>query len=94
MKLAIVGDQLRGSEVILILESFGAENKHDMKGNLVDCLYTFDEVDDKKIIVTARKSSKHNYCYFTVDKFYKLYPFKVGDRVSYFRNQHICWFCK
>ena len=88
MKLAIIGNTYKDSEVISILESFGAKNKNNLRGNRCDYLYTFDDVGDSRKIITVNLSQKNNYCYFTVDEFYKLCPFKVGDNVTYFENQH------
>ena len=90
MKLAIIGDSLRGSEVISILESFGAENNHGLKGNLTDYLYTFDEVvDSGKKIISIKISSKNSYYYLTIDEFTKLCRFRKGDNVLYYDVPHV-----
>ena len=81
MKIAIQGHPFRGKEIIKILESLGGENDCPLTGTDKSCYYYID-VNDKKIrchdIVYINSCKK-----YTLEKFEKEFPFKIGDLCIY-----------
>lgn len=76
MKIAIRGHELRGKEVIQILESLGGKNKYFHRGISENYFY---ELRDDCIWCT---NTRHEYFkYYTLEEFEKEFPFKVGDVV-------------
>ena len=77
-KLAIVGHPTRGNEVIELLEMMGGVNSKNVDGKC-DFLYYF--IDNNNIIMYD-SNFNNNFTYFTLEKFLKENPFKVGDKVK------------
>lgn len=77
--LAIKGDKEQGDEVIALLEMMGGISKYSSINGYNDTVYYYltknstiavdDVIDDK-------------FAIFTLDEFYKKYPYKVGDVVK------------
>ena len=77
-KLAIVGHPTRGMEVIKLLEMMGGVNSKNLDGKC-DFLHFF---IDKDNIIWCDSNFNNNFVYFTLEKFLKENPFKVGDKVK------------
>ena len=86
--LAIKGDEKRGYEAIALLKMLGGKNIYGYIDTEQDELYM---IDDGVII----KAYDWNNCViFTLDEFYKKYPYKVGDKVTL--DNKLCtviWMC-
>ena len=76
-KLAIVGHPTRGNEVIELLEMMGGVNSKNLDGKC-DFLYFFIDNDN---IIWCDSNFNNNFTYFTLEKFLKENPYKVGDKV-------------
>lgn len=81
MKIAIQGHPTRGKEVIQILESLGGKNIHGFCGNGKDPVYHY-HIDDCGIIAFSSKGDLCNHKFYTLAKFEKEFPFKIGDIVQ------------
>lgn len=79
MKLAIKGHATRGKEVIQLLEMLGGNNKLDLKGNEE----SFYSIDNDNIIICDDLLLNGTHRYFTLEEYEKLYPYKIGDKVTY-----------
>ena len=77
MKIAIQGHPTRGKEVIQILESLGGKNNANIKGTFKKYYYF---IDLNGTIDYTEYASKNIHTY-TLEKFKKEFPFKVGDIV-------------
>ena len=75
-ELAIKGDKERGNEVIALLEMLGGDNRWKASGNIEKVYYSI----SNGVILYGTQLEK-SAVGFTLDEFYKKYPFKVGDRV-------------
>lgn len=93
MKLAIQGHRTRGKEVIKILEMLGGKNKFNSWGVFKHRFYTI--ADSRYIIDYSEKDLRiYNYIKLTLEEFEKLYPYKVGDKVTL--DNKLCtiiWMC-
>lgn len=76
--LAIKGDSKRGKEVIELLEILGSKNSKYCIGTNPDRIYFIDDDND---IDFCYVNISANYKIFTLEKFYKEFPYKVGDKV-------------
>lgn len=76
-KLAIVGHPTRGNEVIELLEMMGGVNSKNLDGKC-DFLYFFINNDN---IIWCDSNFNNNFVYFTLEKFLKENPYKIGDKV-------------
>lgn len=74
--LAIRGDKERGNEVIALLEMLGGNNSAACGDN--EKLYYFIGVHN---IIDADDLEYNGVIIFTLDEFYKKFPFKIGDTV-------------
>jgi hypothetical protein len=78
--LAIKGDEERGNEVIALLEMLGGDNRDTQcRGIEVDFYYyidTYGRINYEDCFIEDEAE------FFTLDEFYKKYPFKVGDLVD------------
>ena len=77
-KLAIKGYPTRGREVIELLEMIGGNNNFNQYGGNCDEFYYYIENDGD---IEYIEVIDNDFIKFTLDEFYKKYPFKVGDRV-------------
>ena len=75
--LAIGGHSTRGREVIAWLEMLGGENKFQREGDNERRFYYIDK--NERIQIT---SGSLGYILFDLEEFEKLYPYKVGDKVT------------
>lgn len=75
--LAIKGDRKRGNEIIALLEMLGGVNRWKGSGNIEKVYYSI----SNGVILYAPQIGKDTVI-FTLDKFYKKYPYKVGDIVK------------
>ena len=75
--LAIKGDKERGNEVIALLEMLGGINCHNLYGDENYACY----IIENGVILYGPQIEKDTVIY-TLDKFYKKYPYKVGDIVK------------
>ena len=83
MKIAIKGDELRGKEVIQILESLGGVNVCPLKGDAV-YLYYYINYDCNNAIHCHDVAYVNKYCKkYTLEEFEKEFPFKIGDKVRH-----------
>ena len=85
-KLAIKGHPTRGKEVIEILEMMGGVNSKNVDGKC-DFLYYFIDNDNT---ISCDSNFNNNFVYFTLEKFWEKYPFKVGDKVVYTKYGDNC----
>ena len=83
MKIAIKGHPFRGKEVIQILESLGGKNKWFHYGNNENCFY---ELHDDCIWCATTRSEYFKY--YTLEEFEKEFPFKVGDKVVWDKDNY------
>ena len=92
-QLAIQGHRTRGKEVIKILEMLGGKNKFNSWGVFKNRFYTI--ADSRYIIDYSEKDLRiSNYIKLTLEEFEKLYPYKVGDKVTL--DNKLCtiiWMC-
>ena len=75
--LAIKGYKERGNEVIALLEMLGGKNSAACGDN--EKLYYFIGIHN---IIDADNLEYNGVIVFTLDEFYKKYPYKVGDKVE------------
>lgn len=81
MKIAIKGNELRGKEVIQILESLGGVNVCPLRGNSADSYYYID-YDCNNAIHCHDLKYVNKYCKkYTLEEFEKEFPFKIGTKV-------------
>lgn len=81
-QLVIKGHQLRGNEVIEILEMLGGKNSTKLVGNASSCGYYIDS--DGNIAYHYYSSSYFNDAIqFTIEEFFEKFPYKVGDKVHH-----------
>ena len=76
-KLAIKGHETRGNEVIEILEMLGGNDDGTWWGNDVRSAYFINDCTRKIDVCTVET----DIVVFTLEKFLKEFPFKVGDKV-------------
>ena len=90
--LAIKGDKERGNEVIALLEMLGGDNVYRQWGK-DDGWHTI----EGRIILYKEYIFENDYITFTLDEFYKKYPFKIGDKVTLDNKlctiTWMCWEC-
>lgn len=77
-KLAIKGYETRGKEVIELLEMIGGNNNFNQYGGNCDEFYYYIENDGD---IEYIEVIDNDFIKFTLDEFYKKYPFKVNDKV-------------
>ena len=77
-KLAIIGHTTRGNEVIELLEMMGGVNSKNFSGK---CNFFYFFIDNDNII-SSDSNFNNNFTYFTLEKFLKENPYKVGDKVK------------
>lgn len=75
-QLAIKGHATRGNEVIELLEMLGGKNIYKYNGNY-DSLYYY--IGKNNIIYYCHNCKGSTI--FTLEKFLKKFPYKVGDKV-------------
>jgi hypothetical protein len=83
--LAIKGDDKRGNEVIALLETLGGY-ADELLDNGTDEKYAYFIVTDENNVIDAFPIDKKDEFdfdaqIFTLDEYYKKYPYKVGDKV-------------
>lgn len=88
-RLAIEHHLIRPNEVIELLEMMGGKNKDNADG----CSYLYytlctpkiNNPNNDKVICgfTNLKMQNDHFAIFTLEKFWKKYPYKVGDKVVY-----------
>lgn len=86
MNIAIKGSKDFKNDVINILISLGGTNKDKMTGNLEDKIYYID-FNDRNNTIRSRWDTV-GYVIFTVEEFYKKFPYQPGEKVTYFDNLH------
>lgn len=77
-KLAIKGHPTRGKEVMELLEMMGGVNSKNLDGK---CGVFYFFIDNETSIGCASNFNNNNFAYFTLEKFWEKYPFKIGDKV-------------
>jgi hypothetical protein len=98
-KLAILGHEYRGKEVIEILEMLGGENSYKYFGDDDSAVYS---IEGQEIVIyelEAIKSEEYNV--FSLEEFLEKFPYKVGDKVKVLANmycgvfdiQDMAWYC-
>lgn len=80
-KIAIKGDQYRGNEVIKLLQMLGGKNVYAFTGTDANEKFIISDTFDDSRISILHPADCGNYEVFTLDEFYELYPYKVGDIV-------------
>lgn len=84
-KLAIKGYPTRGNEVIELLKMMGGINEFNLSGKGENSIYYLryyvDNVVADILYQTYPNTNDDDFKIFTLDEFYKKYPFKVGDKV-------------
>lgn len=79
-RLAIKGHANRGKEVIEILEMLGGKNDNHCCGVFESRIYIIDEKTDE--IIDVSRIFHDDYNLFTLEEFFKKFPYKVGDKVE------------
>ncbi len=88
-KLAIEHHLIRPNEVIELLEMMGGKNKDNADGcsflYYTLCTPKINNPNNEKVICgfTNLKMQNDYFAIFTLEKFWKKYPYKVGDKVVY-----------
>ncbi len=77
-QLAIKGHSTRGKEVIQLLEMLGGHNSSNLFGYGSKSGYFITDSGD-----IGSREINYILSYFTLEEFLEIYPYKVGDRVSY-----------
>lgn len=77
-KLAILGHETRGMEVIKLLEMFGAKHGNCCGGNYPHRIYYINEYN---LIEACDRMHHLDYLQLTLEEFLEKFPFKVGDKV-------------
>ena len=86
-KLAIKGHPTRGNEVIALLEMLGGKNCYNLNGLFSEnAYYLIGGPRNNEILGGEYMFGNENIYWFTLDEFYKKYPFKVGDKVFLYDN--------
>lgn len=79
--ICIIGDYLQSDNVIKTLTSLGGVNINNLFGSNNSFVYYINPSNN--VIENKRLDSCSNSdIIFTIDEFYKKYPFKVGERVK------------
>ena len=88
-QLAIKGHNIRGNEVIKILEMLGGENLYN-KSCSNDSLFYYIS-DENRICELPISESYRDFVLFTLEEFLEKFPYKVGESVSskYLKNYKI-----
>ena len=76
--LAIRGDKERGNEVIALLEMLGGDNTFSEMCGTCEEFYFYIEHDGS---IEYIQDHYDNFTLFTLDEYYKKFPFKIGDTV-------------
>jgi len=84
IRIAIQGHPTRGKEVIQILESLGGKNIDKLTRTYTTTFYYID--DKNEICDDFKKNFSPTYKLYTLEKFEKEFPFKVGDKVTIITN--------
>lgn len=77
-KLAIRGHATRGKEVIEILEMLGGKNDNHCCGGFLNSIYF---INNYGYIESCDRIQHLDYLQLTLEEFFDLHPFKVGDKV-------------
>jgi hypothetical protein len=77
-KLAILGHATRGKEVIGLLKMLGGKNDNHCCGGFLNSIYF---INNYGYIESCDRMQHLDYLQFTLEEFFELYPFKVGDEV-------------
>mgnify|MGYP003478153365 CR=1 FL=1 len=77
-KLAILGHATRGKEVIKLLEMLGGKNDNHCCGGVLNSIYF---INNYGYIESCDRIQHLDYSQLTLEEFFDLHPFKVGDEV-------------
>lgn len=77
-KLAILGHETRGHEVIEILEMLGGKNNGHYGGSFLNCVYF---INNYGHIEGCDKMTRLSYFQLSLEEFLDKFPYKVGDKV-------------
>lgn len=85
--IAFIGDPSRGKDIIHLLEQLGGKNTHCLSGTLQRCIYS---INKDNIICTELLTirSKDRYNLYTIEEFEKEFPFKIGDKVVWDKDNY------
>lgn len=84
----ITGSPERGDEVIKLLEMLGGKNIHGLSGKCSESCYTFD--CSGEITFYEKRCLAQEHSIFTLDSFYKKYPYKIGDSIKIRGHEFPC----
>ena len=100
MKLAIFGNEKKGSEVIEFLESIGGINQFNYKGDKSQNIYYINNNNIINVEKWMSLPSKHNFSIYSFDLLIKEYPHKLNEKVWWtcgielkecvIKNMHFC----
>lgn len=100
MKLAIFGNEKKGSEVIEFLESIGGINHFNYKGDKSQNIYYINNNNIINVEKWLSLPSKHNFSIYSFDLLIKEYPHKLNEKVWWtcgielkeciIKNMHFC----
>lgn len=100
MKLAIFGNEKKGSEVIEFLESIGGINQFNYKGDKSQNIYYINNSNIINVEKWLSLPSKHDFSIYSFDLLIKEYPHKLNEKVWWtcgielkeciIRNMHFC----
>ena len=87
--LAIKGHEIRGKEIIEILEMLGGKNQRAINATNKKLFFRLRESDN--VIVGTFPTDK--LAFFTLEEFQEKYPYKVGDKVL-FKHENTIYFIR
>ena len=85
--IAFIGDPSRGKDIIHLLEQLGGKNTRFSSGTVERCIYS---INKDNIICTELLTirSKDRYNLYTIEEFEKEFPFKIGDKVVWDKDNY------
>lgn len=94
--LLIKGKDDNNSSVIKLFLAFGATNPYRLSGKDNNCYYFINELNRIDSILCTEKDAKldnlpyNSYIVYSIDEFYKMYPYNIGDFVHYYIGNELC----
>lgn len=91
MKLAIQGNQLLGDKIITFLEMLGGVNTGNLYGDINNAYYFIgdnNEIEASYLSedVNSEQYLLKQYLLYSLEEFEKKFPFKIGDKVFFKRD--------
>lgn len=83
-KIAFLGDENKGEEILNVLQLLGGENNYKCQCNNKGCFYYID--DENHYIISdfiTQDNLEENFKLFTIEDFQKSYPHKPGEHIVF-----------